>query len=385
MTTITEDLIARRLGKHLADRSECVIRDDKLTGFSIRVRKLADGGLSKTFFIDRLEKGKRKKTVIGMHPTFGVEAARAEATTMLQAVKKGDDPAAERIRKKEALTLAELWTDFEEKYLCHKEASTRRDYAGRWRRVLKPTLGHIKLHDITSPMVAAMKSKYCDKPTEANRGIAVGKKMFSYAIEKGHVTANPFKSVKLFTETAREDWLDEHDLPLFKVELGKRNDPIHDVIRLMLLGGWRISHARLLRWEHVDLMRRSVDLPDNATKKTATVLSTAAAQVLAKQPHRSGYVFSNSRGRNPIGDRDIRDELAAICEAAGVKRITPHVLRHTAATWGVKAGLSDKQLQQAIGWKSSQMANRYVARAAAIARHGTEQIAAIIDLDEVAE
>ena len=106
-------------------------RDSKLTGFLLRVRRTAEGGtLLPTWFIEQPVPGKKnpRKIIIGDYPTFPADKAREQAQSMLQAVKRGDDPAAERAAKKAAPTWEDLVAAFRGKFLPKKKASTRKRY-----------------------------------------------------------------------------------------------------------------------------------------------------------------------------------------------------------------------------------------------------------------
>ena len=96
---LSEDFVRNKLGRLMTGRDERLLRDSKLTGFALRVRHAADGStFTKDWFALQPVPGKSnpKKIPIGNHPTFNAEMAREQAQTMLQAVKRGDDPVAER-------------------------------------------------------------------------------------------------------------------------------------------------------------------------------------------------------------------------------------------------------------------------------------------------
>src|SRR5690606_13879777 len=97
----------------------------------------------------------------------------------------------------------------------------------------------------------------------------------------------------------------------------------------------------------VDLKRMVATLPDTKTGESVRALSTDAAMIISGQDHRNGFVFSK-RGTMPLDYRFTLQTLADICDAAGIKRITPHVLRSTAATWAADAGASTHELREAF-------------------------------------
>ena len=132
--------------------------------------------------------------------------------------------------------------------------------------MLLPAFAGMRVADITPQMVDALRRKHRANKTDLNRGLAVGSKMMSIAIRKGWRSDNPFKGVQRYTEKAREHWLDEHDFPLFLDALGGIETPVGDLIRFLAVGGWRVSKARQLRWDQVDLRRLTVDLGSTATK-----------------------------------------------------------------------------------------------------------------------
>ena len=381
MPVISEDLI-RRLA--LGDRAERVIRDTRLPGFALRVRRKADGSLAKSFFVFQelpSDGGtrKRRKIAIGDHPTFTADAAREEARRMLQAIKTGDDPAAQRAAKRAAPLFEDLVEDFEAGHLAEKKEATRKDYKGRISRVLAPAFNGKRVADITADMVRQMHRSKRGNPTEANRALAVLSVMMKRAIELGWRSDNPCIGLKRNKEIPREQWLDERDLPKFLAALAKHEGVHAELIRFLTVTGWRVSEARLLTWDMIDLPRLVARLPDTKTGASMRALSTDAATIIDRQPHRVGYVF-RGRGLHPADYRKTGELLASICAEAGVGRITPHTLRHTAATWAAVNGAEAHELREAFGWKTLTMTARYVSRSESLARRGAERAASAMNV-----
>ncbi|QPB21112.1 integrase arm-type DNA-binding domain-containing protein [Rhizobium sp. 007] len=134
MPLLSEDFIRR--AKLPEGVNEKVIRDSKLTGFILRMRRSAAGETVKAFFVEHVVDNpdgskKRSKTSVGIYGTFTANAARAEAQTMLQAAKRGEDPAAERAAKKARKRFEALVDEYREKKLIRRKDSTRKDYEGR--------------------------------------------------------------------------------------------------------------------------------------------------------------------------------------------------------------------------------------------------------------
>lgn len=228
MPVLSEDFLRRLV---LGDRQERLFRDSKIPGFALRVRRRADGSLSKSFFVVHELPAtidgnrRRRKIAIGDHPTFTADAARDEARAMLQAIRAGDDPAAQRAAKKAAPLFEELAEDFARGHLAEKKAATRKDYEGRIRRNLLPAFRGKRVADINADMVRQMHRAKRGNPTDANRSLAVLSVMMKRAIELGWRTDNPCHGIPRNKEARRERWLDEHDLPKFIEALAKRDGP----------------------------------------------------------------------------------------------------------------------------------------------------------------
>jgi len=384
---ISEDFVKNRVPKLMKGKDELKIRDSKLTGFMLRCRYAADKSITRTFMIDYLsnEKGasgkpKRKWLTIGNWPMFNAEDAREEARVQLKHLKGGDDPKAIRAQKKARATFDELWTLFQKEHLDLKEASTQKDYQGRYRRILEPAFKGRRVADITRAEVHGLRRKHKNNPTDLNRALAVLSKMMSFAILHEMRGDNPCKAVPRFTETANDTWIDETNLAPFVKAIGEIEGAVGDIVRFMAVTGWRVSAARLLRWDQVDLSRLEVHLDDKATKKTATALSSDAAMLIEAQGHRIGYVFSNKRGTLPVDYRGILEALTGACKKAEIERITPHTLRRTIATHAALQGANVSELMQGFGWATPAMAMRYVKKSESLARKSVERAASIINI-----
>ena len=156
-------------------------------------------------------------------------------------------------------------------------------------------------------------------------------------------------------------------------------DACGDLIRFLCITGWRVTDARRLDWSQVDLKNLEVDLQDSATKKRARVLSADAAMLIDRQHGRVGAVFSRHLGK-PLSYTYLRDRLSGVCEAAGIPPITPHVFRHSAATWASIHGADLIELRDAFAWRSLAMPNKYIKVATTVARRGAERVAGAINI-----
>ena len=393
---LSEDFVRNKIGRLMAGRDERLFRDSKLTGFALRVRRGADGtSFSRDWFALQPQPGKSnpKKIPIGNYPTFDADKARSEAQGMLQAVKRGDDPAAERAAKKAQPRWEDLLAAFRGKFLPKKRPATCKRYNGVIDRILTPAFKGRRISDITTPMVAAMYARRAHVPADANNAMRTLSKMMSFAIGEGMRPdrINPCKGIERYKNRERERWLDERELPLYVAALARAPiDAVHDLLRFLTITGWRVSDARLLGRAQVNLKELEVYLEDSATKGRPKALSADAAALIARQRGRTGVVFSNGGGR-PTDYVKLRETLAAVLLAAEIQsakpasdgvieKVTLHTLRHTAASWSALGGADPFELRDTFAWKTLAMAGRYVKIADTRARRGVERLAGAINL-----
>lgn len=124
---------------------------------------------------------------------------------------------------------------------------------------------------------------------------------------------------------------------------------------LMLHSGLRVCEIRRLKWESVDLERRTLRIEQSKGQKDRVVfLSPPAVEALRALPRTSALVFT--RSHRPLSRRYCQSRLKTLGRTCAVK-VTPHQLRHTAATlllnagmsvWGVKAILGHRHVDSTL-------------------------------------
>jgi integrase len=120
-----------------------------------------------------------------------------------------------------------------------------------------------------------------DMPYQANRMRALMSKMMNLAERWGlrRDGSNPCRHVTKYRESGRERFLSAAELAklggvLREVERERVEVPsVVPAIRLLLFTGARVGEILTLRWEHVDLERRVLLLPDSKTGAKAIHLT----------------------------------------------------------------------------------------------------------------
>lgn len=135
-------------------------------------------------------------------------------------------------------------------------------------------------------------------------------------------------------------------------------------IRLMLMTGGRVGAILELTWDRVDLDRGQINLrlDDGGPRKGRAVVpvnpALRAALIEARKSALSDHVIEWAGG--PV--KSIRRGFARAVVNAGLKDVTPHTLRHTAAVHMAEAGVPMSRISQFLGHSNTAVTERVYAR-----------------------
>ena len=103
-------------------------------------------------------------------------------------------------------------------------------------------------------------------------------------------------------------------------------------MKFLALTGWRRGEMLGLRWNEVDLAARTARLTDTKTGHSIRPISHAACDLLRELSRGGELVFPSSTGtdRPMSGFHKI---WLRIAHAGLPPDVTPHVLRHSCASW----------------------------------------------------
>ena len=132
-------------------------------------------------------------------------------------------------------------------------------------------------------------------------------------------------------------------------------------VLLLVTTGLRISELAAIHLGDIDLQQHTIRILGKGNRERQVFLSdSAVAEILrgyitAKHGARPGVscrLLVNSRGR-PATAACLRHQISKAARRAGVARhVTPHMLRHTAATTLIEAGVDIRFVQRLLGHRS---------------------------------
>ncbi len=201
---------------------------------------------------------------------------------------------------------------------------------------------------------------------------------FKFLIEDGEIKESPMAKMKLpkIPDDA-PDVLGEDQLrKLVAACEGQRFEDRRDmaIVRLMIDTGCRLGEAVGLRWRPDDEEQNDVDLDQGVIRlfgkgrrwrivsvgpKTARAMDRYLRLRAGHRDAASSALWLGRRGA--LSHQGIRVAIRHRGERAGLGRIYPHQLRHSAAHAWLAAGGSESDLMRLMGWRSRDMVLRYAA------------------------
>jgi integrase len=137
--------------------------------------------------------------------------------------------------------------------------------------------------------------------------------------------------------------------------------PCRETASFVLIGlftGLRKSEIRKLRWEHLDLERKTLTVVDPKGKETTTIpINDQAVAIFREIPVVSEYVIPGPDGGIK---KTFRDPWYRIREAAGLPaNIRFHGTRHNFASWLVSSGVDLYTVSKLLNHKDVKTSTRY--------------------------
>jgi integrase len=374
-------LTKRRIDAAETMEKEYFIWDDALPGFGLRV--LPSGRKS---YIVQYRAGRRARRMsLGPNTVLACEQARGQAITILAAVRKGEDPSADRAAQRSALNMTELAERFDAEHISVRlKESTAREYRRNLRRFILPALGRLGVAEIARADISKFHHDLRHIPYQANRCLEVLSKMFNLAEMWGLRPdgSNPRKHIRKYPEEKRERFLSTAELRRIGEvlrEMETEGIELPSAIlaaRLLILTGCRLGEIMTLRWEFLDLPEKVLRLPDSKTGAKLVHLGQPAVDLLAVTlPIKDNlWVIAGTLKGKHLSD--LQPFWQRVRARAGLKDVRIHDLRHTFASTAVASGQGLPMIGKLLGHTQVQTTARYAHLAAEPVRNAADAVAA---------
>lgn len=267
--------------------------------------------------------------------------------------------------------------DLAPEWLARKEGATApshyRTLESAWRVHVEPVWGAVPVADIDVLSVENWITRMTRKGAGATiviRSVGVLSGILGDAVKAKRIVANPAKGVEnLPRKTARRHvYLTAEDVMRLADAAGKHRA----LVLTLAFCGIRWGEAIGLRVRDVEFLRRRLMVSENAVQIGSRhyvgptksrkgrsvpvpefVVAELSQQCAGKAP--GDLVFPGRDGGYLKRSKSDTGWFQAAVKKAGVETITPHGLRHTAASLAVSAGVNVLALQRMLGHTSAKM------------------------------
>ncbi|MBN2327013.1 MAG: site-specific integrase [Candidatus Omnitrophica bacterium] len=330
---------------------EYTIWDADVRGFGLRVRP---SGV-KTYILMYTFHGRLRKKTIGSADRILADDARETAMELFLKIAKDIDPASQiSVRK----SMKDLCDDYMRLWAKPRKRSWVDDRYRINKRIL-PRFSERIVESITTRDVEILFQEITKKaPTEANRVVALLKKMFNLAIRWNYVPegwANPCKFIDLNKENKRTRWVTPEEMNQFLKSVMQEELQYRAALLLYILTGLRNKELMAKKWK--DLIIQPAEnggaekgiLYLGDTKNGQPIylpLSSAALAVFREIPqiNDSPWIFPNLADPSSHWLEYPRKSWYRVRQRAGMPDLRIHDLRRTFGAWLANSGASIKMI-----------------------------------------
>ena len=275
------------------------------------------------------------------------------------------DPAGAKLR---VGTFAESWAAG----LGHLKPSTRERYRGIVRKHIVPTWGTWPLGSVAHSDVATWLAELSNlglRPGTVRQVHRVLSLILDAAVQDGRIGRNPAAGVRLPRQVRSEPrFLTADEVAKLAAAAG----PSGLTVLVLSFTGLRFGELAALKVKRVDFERRRLSVVESVTEvggrsewstpKTHETRSVPVPRSLVEllrvacEGKTGDDVVFSAPGGGPLRLGNWRHRVFdPACAAVGLVGVTPHDLRHTAASLAIAAGANVKAVQRMLGHASAAM------------------------------
>ena len=253
------------------------------------------------------------------------------------------------------------FAEFVSQYLAQHDASPARIESLRYALAhATKAFGRVHLRRLTTQRLAAWRAQLPEGEVR-HRSFASVKQVLAAAVQWGYIDKSPATGIRNPVPRPKEfvPFASWSEIDAIEAVI----DPHYRGLATFVVGtGLRTSEWRQLRWEMIDFDAMEVVLPASVTKTKRPrriPLRGRSLEAIRRQPRATGLVFATAAGK-PIEAHNFRNRVWHPAQARvnqeraaqglhPLPRRRPYDLRHTYATWSLRAGMNTFAVARRMG------------------------------------
>lgn len=344
---------------------------EKITENGITAERLGNGDVA--YSVNIMVDGER------IHRTAGRESegvTREQAEVIVETLRS--DARAGRLNLPTGRKTHPSFAEASDKYLERMAKTGGRDMANKKRHLeqqLVPFFGSVRVNKLTIVLIKEYVQKRLETAKQAtvNRELATLSHCLNRLVDWKQIKAEDRPRIEKGSEPRKPiDVLTEQQANALMAAALEDTDPrLHLFVAFGLNAAMRHSEIVRARYDQIDFDARRVFIPlAKAGEREQPITPSLASMLRDRQKIEAipdGWIFpAKSSARTDEARRSHRQSMdygfrrAVIAAGLNPKKVTPHVMRHTAITRLVKAGVDVSTIQRISGHKTVGMVMRYV-------------------------
>lgn len=329
--------------------------DDVLRGLVFRVSPT--GAKTWTVVYSRESDGAKQRVTLGRFPSMTLEKARAKALQALSSITEGNDPAATKRARREALTVEQLGGIYIDKYAKRNKKTWAEDER-LLKREVYPAIGRVKAIAVKRRDVLDIIEAKADEGhvAQSTQILAVVRKMFNWAVDGDYLETSPATGIRPRGKAVKRDRvLADNEVRAIWTALpdAALADVTRNVLQLLFLTGQRSGEVCGMTRGEVDTNAATWTIPGARTKNGlahVVPLSDAALTIVEK-----ALENADDESDAPLFAR-IGEPIESNAIAKAVRRElqftempwTPHDIRRTVATGMAGLGIAPHVIEAVL-------------------------------------
>ena len=312
--------------------------------------------------------------------------AHSYEALLRQKLARGESLDTEQVKQQDQSFVNFAWKWFEDYVIPNNKYSEQRAKKSMLERSIIPFFGNLPVSKISAHHIEQYKALQV-KAGVSNKTIRNRLTVLYKCLSSAHEwlkLSTPLPKVKWpKCPPPKTDYLSPEECELL---LAHANGTVFEMVLIALRTGMRQGELKGLQWSSINWQNRSVvvrhsfcdirqmlDTP-KSNRERHIPLDADVYEILYKRKKSTGYVFMDSDNNKPFNSPRLNLRLAKVCEKAGMRKITWHILRHTFASHLAMRGVPLNAIQTLLGHSSIATTMRYAHVAPSTLRTAIEML-----------